>query len=475
MNESVLSEVANADFGDLRLNRRLEKLVSELGRQPNHSIPAATKGRAEMEAAYRFCDNAKVTPEKILQPHRQATLNRVSQCPFAVLAQDTTELDLTRPNQQVDGAGPMDSEVRRGAFVHPLHAFNAEGVPLGTVWQQSWARAEIDTATSQAEKKKKRKKTPIEDKESHRWVEGLRAARDVAEACPETTCVCVADSEGDIYELLAEPRELSHGGQLHLLVRGCQTRSTDQSNWRKEARCSKVLYRDTVKVSARKAKIEATKNKRQKSREGRTAELVVKATTVTLTPPWRFDRKLPLIDLNIVLVEEVDVPEGAEAIEWLLVTSLPIETAAQVQDVVNAYRVRWQIEILFRTLKSGCKVEERHFETLDRVLNVVAIYQIIAWRVAYLCYLGRNCPDLSCEVVFEPCEWKAVYRVHHPELPQQVPKLNEMIELISSLGGYIIRKATDPGVQTLWLGLQRAYDITTAWNAFGPEAKQKNL
>lgn len=472
---SLLSEVENADLGDDRLNRRLGKLLVELGRQPNHSIPAATKGRAEMEAAYRFCDNTKVTPEKILASHRTATLERISQCSIAILAQDTTELDLTRPNQQVLGAGPMDSSVRRGAFVHPLHAFNESGVPLGTAWQKSWAREKIDTDTPLEEKKKKRKQTPFEAKESHRWLEGLRAAREVAQACPETTCICVADSEGDIYELLCEPRELRNGGQLHLLVRGCQTRSTDESNWLKEARSSDVCYRDKVKVSARKAKIEATKNKRQKSRNGRTAELVVKATAVTLTPPWRFDRKLPVVTLNVVLVEETDPPTGADPIQWLLVTSLPIQTKAQVKDIVNAYRVRWQIEILFRTLKSGCKVEERHFETLDRVLNIVAIYQIIAWRVAYLCYLGRECPDMSCEVVFEPCQWKAVYRVHYPELPEHIPKLNEIVELIASLGGYILRKATDPGVQTLWLGLQRAYDITTAWNAFGPEAKQKNL
>lgn len=471
MGESILSEVESADFGDLRLKHRLLKLVDELGQQPSHSIPAATKGRAEMEAAYRFCNNPKVTPDKILQPHREASVKRVAGCPFVILAQDSSELDLTRPNQQVAGAGPMDSEVRRGAFVHLLHAFNDAGVPLGTVWQTSWAREEIETQAALEQKKRKRKQTPIEDKESHRWVEGLRAACNVAEVCPETKCVCVTDSEGDIYELLSEPRDLPDGGELHLLVRGCQTRSTEEGNWLKEARDSKIRYRDKVKVSQRKAKIEATKNKRQKSRQGRTAELTIKATAVTLTPPWRFDRKLPVVDLNVVLVEETDPSANTDPIQWLLVTSLPIETNAQVKDIVNAYRVRWQIEILFRTLKSGCKVEERHFGTLDRVLNIVAIYQIIAWRVAYLCYLGRECPELNCEVVFEPCEWKAVYRIHHPELPKQIPKLNEIIELISSLGGYILRQATDPGVQTLWLGLQRAYDITTAWNSFGPEAK----
>lgn len=477
MSASAMEEVKWAEFGDVRLNRRLGKLVSELGRQPNQSIPAATKGRAEMEAAYRFCDNVKVTPEKILAPHRAATLERVTQCSTAILVQDTTELDLTRPNSRVLGAGPMDHDSRRGAFVHPLHAFSDSGIPLGTVWQTSWAREEIDTKSTPQEKKKDRTARPIEDKESHRWVEGLRAAREVAERCPQTTCICVTDSEGDIYELLSEPRGLSNGGQLHLLVRGCQKRSTDQGNWLEEVRATQIQYTDKVQVSPRKAKIEiaTSKNKRNKARKARTAKLVIKAKTVTLKPPSRPDRKLPTVTLNVVLVEETDPPPRTEPIQWLLVTSMPIKTKALIKDVVNAYRVRWQIEILFRTLKSGCKVEERHFETLDRILNMVAIYQIIAWRVAYLCYLGRECPDLDCEVVFEPCEWKAVYRVHYPELPAKVPKLNEITTLISSMGGYILRKATDPGVQTMWLGLQRAFDITSAWNAFGPEANQKNL
>ena len=107
MGVSLLDEVRKVDLGDKRLNKRLGKIMEELGDKPNLSIPGATHSRAEMEAAYRFFDNAKVSPQKILQPHFDATLERIAQCDFVLLIQDTTELDLTRPHQEVQGAGSM--------------------------------------------------------------------------------------------------------------------------------------------------------------------------------------------------------------------------------------------------------------------------------------------------------------------------------------------------------------------------------
>ena len=115
----------------------------------------------------------------------------------------------------------MDLESRRGAFFHPLVAFDSSGVPLGTVWQKTWAREKIETSLTKKERIKKRKQTPIAEKESIRWVEGIRAAREVAEACPQTTCVCMGDSEADIYEMFSEPRKLlsTKQGEVHLLIR----------------------------------------------------------------------------------------------------------------------------------------------------------------------------------------------------------------------------------------------------------------
>jgi hypothetical protein len=393
--------------------------------------------------------------------------------------QDTTELDLTRPNQQVGGAGPMDSRARRGAFVHPMMAFDSNGIPLGTVWQKAWTRDAIETSMSASEKQKQRAKTPIEEKESLKWIEGLRAAREVAAACPNTTCICVSDSESDIYELFSEPRSIAAGNDgstrstpaVHLLVRACQTRNTETGNWLDDVRSTDCLQHQSVSVSLRRAKIAVTKNRRAQSRDARTADVEVRATTVTLRPPHRFDRTLSSLTVNVVLVEEPNPPTGCEPIQWLLVTTLPIETLEQVQEIVQSYCLRWQIEIFFRTLKSGCRVERRLFEKLPRTLNCVAVNSIIAWRIMYLCRLGRECPDLDCEVVFSASEWKSLYKVVKRQNPPQTPpRLNDVIVMIASLGGYIDRRTTHPGPQTLWTGLQRLHCFSLAWDAFGPDA-----
>ena len=141
MSVSLKDEVLGAAFGDHRLTKRLGRVIEELGAKPTMSVPAATRGRAEMEAAYRFFDNDKVSPEKILQPHIEATRERISQAEIVLLVQDTTDIDLTRPNQQVKGAGPMEYDTRRGVFFHPLLAFNSHGLPLGVAWQKSWTRS----------------------------------------------------------------------------------------------------------------------------------------------------------------------------------------------------------------------------------------------------------------------------------------------------------------------------------------------
>ena len=471
MSVSLRDEVQGAVFGDRRLTTRLGRLIEELGAKPTMSVPAATRGRAEMEAAYRFFDNEKVSPERILQPHIEATQERISKAGVALLVQDTSDLDLTRPKQQVKGVGPLEYETRSGAFYHPLFAFNDHGLPLGVAWQKTWVRGKLKKMTKR-EKDRWLRETPIEKKESFRWIEGLRAAREVAEACPQTTCVCIADSDADVYELFCEPRATSHG-EVHLLVRACKERSISgpEANWLEAARATACLFQCSVNVSARIAKRAAETRKRHETREARIAELEVRAATVTVRPPYRKRPKprLPEVTLNIVLAEEPNPPDGATPIQWLLVTTLPIDSAEQVKQIVSYYSMRWQIEIYFRTLKSGCRIENRQFETVDRLLNCLAVYSIIAWKVMYLCHLGRECPDLDCEIIFEPSEWKSVYMiVHQEELPTTAPSLNEMIRMIASLGGYVIRPSTQPGPQTLWFGLQRVHDLSTAWETFGP-------
>ena len=138
----VLEETSTADLKDKRLNHRLREVLSQLGERPTASIPAACGGHAEMTAAYRLFDNQKATFAAILAPHTEATRQRVAQQAVVLLVQDTTEVDVTRPEQQVVGAGPLDGGPRRGALLHPLHAFTPDGTPLGTLHALAWVRSE---------------------------------------------------------------------------------------------------------------------------------------------------------------------------------------------------------------------------------------------------------------------------------------------------------------------------------------------
>ena len=482
-------EMKTVDLNDERLNNRISEVLSLLAAHPTASIPAACGGYAETAAAYRLFDNEKVRFENVLQPHIEATRQRIAVQPVVILPQDTTEIDLTRPQQQVVGAGPLDGGPRRGVFLHPLCVFTADGTPLGTLRATVWARDE-EPPPSKAERSARRKQTPIEEKESQRWIDTLRVAREESRLAPDTRFVCVADSEADIYEVVVEAQAPPE--DLHWIVRACQNRALQPAEnedpadeaagasvnlLRERVLAEEVLFTHTIAVRGRKAKVSCEDRGRRQPRQSRTAEVEVRVARVTLRPPWRPDRKLPPVSVNVVLVREIAPPLGEDPVEWILVTNLPIENVEQVREVIQYYCVRWMIEIFFRTLKSGCRVEERRFETIDRLLLCLAVYLIVTWRTLLVCRLGRSCPDISCEAVFEPAEWKAVYRVVRREtLPRTPPKLGEMVRMVAQLGGYVNRKRPDePGPQTVWLGLQRMHDMALCWQLFGPGAENEEI
>ena len=488
----ALEESASADFGDERLNNRYALIVSSIGNRPNLSIPAGCTGRAEMAATYRFTDNELVTFEKILAPHSQCTLQRAAEHKVALFVQDTTELDLTRPEQQVVGAGGLDGSRRRGVFAHLVHAFSADGTPLGTLSAQIINRAGCTEKSkgkkTKVQKEKQRTQKPIEQKESMRWLDGLRSVREAAGQMPDTQCICVADSEADIYELLAEPRGTAHGRPIDFVFRACRNRvleieSDDQapdpeapdSRYLREAvMATPALYTVELLIRGRTAPTGLEIQGRRQAREARQAKLEVRAASVRLRPPPRRGRKLTAVTINVVVVREIDTSPGEVPVEWILLTTLPIDTLEQIKAVVEYYCTRWNIEILFKTLKSGCRIEERRFEHVDRVERALGLYLIAAWRTMFVTWMGRECPDMDCEAIFEPSEWKAVWTATQRKLPpEKRPTLQQIVTLIAQLGGYVLRKGSEPGTQTVWIGMQRMYDLALAWDAFGPETKIK--
>ena len=95
------------------------------------------------------------------------------------------------------------------------------------------------------------------------------------------------------------------------------------------------------------------------------------------------------------------------------------------------------IEVFFRTLKSGCRIEERRFETLPRMLACTSLYLIAAWRTLFVCRLSRSSPEKDCDWVLDSAEWQSVWSVTHrgDPLPPKPPPLSEMVRLMARLGG----------------------------------------
>ena len=200
--------------------------------------------------------------------------------------------------------------------------------------------------------------------------------------CPSTQLVCVADSEADIYELLAEATaQPSRRAGINWIVRACQNRALQRENGqetgekylREHVLGQPVLFTHTIQVRGRKAKVACETRGRRQPRQSREAELEVRAGRGTLRPPWRADRKLPEVSVNVVLVREGDPPQDDVPVEWLLLTSLPVDEQEQVRLVIQYYCVRWMIEVFFRVLKSGCRVDDRRFEHVDRLLSCLAV------------------------------------------------------------------------------------------------------
>lgn len=473
----VEDELQTVDLKDKRLDKRLGEVLSHLSARPAAGLPQASGGRTELTALYRLFNNPKASFETLLAPHVAATRRRVAAQPWVLAPQDTTELDVTRPASSVAGVGPLGTASRQGLFVHVLHAFTPDGTPLGTLGVQWWAREAVEAPRpSKAQRAARRKQTPLEEKESRRWVDLWEVLAQTARETPGTRFVGLADSEGDIYELL--DKTVAAPQNLCFIVRAGQDRAlnapADPTAKRLQAQLARaaVRFTATVRVRPRHAKVGCTPHRREQSRLGRTATVEVRARRVTLRPPHRSDRTLAPVEVNAVLVRETAPPADERPVEWVLLTGLPVAEDDALRTVIDWYALRWGIEVFFRTLKTGCRVEQRRFEQVDRLTACLALYLVVAWRTLYVCHLGRTCPEASCETVFEPPEWQAVCAmVHRAPPPETPPSLGEMVQLVARLGGYLPRPNSPPGPQTIWQGLQRAYDMALCWQQFGPGAK----
>jgi Domain of unknown function (DUF4338)/Transposase DNA-binding/Transposase Tn5 dimerisation domain len=445
-------EFGEAEIGDSRLNKRLLTLAQAFYAQPQANIPQACQTRAETKAAYRFLDHPETSMEAILESHYQATVARMSVEKVILAVQDTTSLNYTA-HPATEGLGPIGShqEGAMGLLLHNTMAFNPEGTPLGLLDVQCWARDGADFG-----KKKRRHCLSIEEKESNKWLVSFRKVAEAQKQCSQSMVVSVGDREADIYELFELALSDSSGPKL--LIRAEQDRLLAEGQghlWEKMAQ---------QEVSG----IQEIHVPRQKNRPARVAQLEVRFGPVRLKSPknkkWRRE-----LTLWAVWAREAEASPRWERIEWMLLTTLPVTTFEEAIEKLAWYMIRWGIEVYHRTLKSGCKVEERQLGHADRIETCLAIDLVVAERIFHLAKLGRETPDVPCTVFFEEAEWKALvaYITQNPNPPEKPPTLREAMRMVATLGGFLGRKGDgEPGTKSLWLGLQRLDDLSSMWKLF---------
>jgi hypothetical protein len=453
----VADEVRTADLGDARLNERMGKILQALGNKPSNSIPQAMSGWAETIAAYRFFDNKKATYERVLKPHYAATLERIKQQAVVLLPQDTTDF-IHVVNKGSKGIGTLKKTEKDEIFFHPVLAITPDKLPLGTISVQLWKRSKQSIRAEHQNK-------PIEEKESYCWIEGYQAACDIQAQAPNTLIVSMGDRESDIYEFFLEMLEYVPAQRAAWIVRAAQDRclvTEEDETARKlleKVKKSPILGETKFTVPARNGK------------PARPVRQAVRAATVVLEPPERRaikGFKLPTVTVNVIFAEEINPPENQEPVNWLLLTCLQIDSFEQVALILQWYMARWEIEIFFRVLKQGCKIEKLQFETEKRFAVCLAFYIIIAWRVLYVTMLGREYPNIDCEALFDKAEWQTLYIVEKREPPpEKPPQLSVIVLMLAKLGGFLGRKCDGfPGPQSIWIGLQRLRDFMWAIQSY---------
>jgi hypothetical protein len=480
MQDWILEELAGAEFGDERLKKRMQLLLDRCACAPDASIKSACKGAAEVVGAYRFLNNKQVDVPSILKPHRDATLERVKACSRVLLVQDTTELDYSTKTK-LQGKGPLSYENRTGFFAHNQLVITPERLTLG-VWNTDIYARDV----AEQGKSKKRKQRAFEDKESYRWLEGYRSGCELAQKAPGVQVIVCGDRESDVYEVFEDwhrRREAKEPAIADWLIRCKENRRLQPTGQGQEDDDGTLIrtIRDKLEASPTmgtitihvKKKIQCKnkrKNRKKTLRSARNAVLDIHYAPIAPRPPYRRERKLAEVSFYAVMAREVDPPEGEDPIEWILLTSMPVKDYQSAVDIVALYSDRWEIEVFHRTLKTGCRVEELQLKNDEPTKNAVALFMIVAWRVLYVMKLGRECPELPCDAVFEADEWQAFWVIVHDGRQDALvnkPSLGEFVRKVAEYGGFLGRKHDGhPGPQAIWQGMEKVRHYTIAWQVY---------
>ena len=341
--------------------------------------------------------------------------------------------------------------------MHTTLGLSTEGLPLGIIDQKIYSRESLSPEKAELKKRSHGIALPVEQKESVRWLESMRAT-DQLFSNTKAKVVTIADREADIYDLYQLADELD----TNYLIRVPHNRKinktaihmpdTGEFLWDFIGRQDSIGNIE-VKVPAKK------------DEPARIATCEIKIGAINLLPPRSYKgsakNKDPL-QLSMIYAKEIRKDKKDDSIEWMLCTNLPTNTLQEAIEKLHWYCLRWRIEVFFKVIKSGFKVEDCRLESGDRLIRYLAVVSVVAWQVYWLTLVSRSAPSISCEVFLNEFEWKLLFRKINPKgnIPTSPPRMGEVVTWVAQLGGFLARKRDGaPGITHVWRGLKKLSSI----------------
>ena len=439
----VAVELEKLDFGDPRRAARGQLVGERLAHQPKASLPVAMRDEAELEGAYRHLTSPAVTLGNVVAPHVELTRQRVREAGSAYAVHDTTDFTFGGEAER-EGLGRVQGD-DQGFLAHLSLAVSADGqrTPLGLLAVGTRVRGTAGRRTGS---------------ERDKWALGMEHATQGLEA---DNLIHVADREGDVYEVLSWLMQ----ERRHFIVRAAQDRLVleqlepeDKRRLFAAVQAVPAQMEVDVQLGPRAHQGRAAKDvRRHPVRRSRKARLAYSATSVRLKRPAKGSKKLPdSQSINVVRAWEVQPPQGQEPVEWILLTSEPIDTPQQVQKVVEGYRTRWCVEEYIQGVKTGCAYEESQLESAHALFNLLGYCLIVAYALLLMRSQSRAHQPLPAEHFFTPAQLACLKALSRRALPAN-PSVQEALLACARLGGHL-RRNGPPGWRTLSIGYSRLLD-----------------
>lgn len=433
-------QISGINFSHSYRRARYQQVMSVLhSSNPSLSFPHLFKDQHQLKAFYRLINNDHISQSTFITGYQSGLVKyskeQTNKVPW-VLIQDTMVTDFT--SRHVD-LGYTQTIHSNGFLLHHGLLLDENHIPLGLLHQQviHRERDEFGKAKLFAQKK-------IEDKESNKWLEGVKTGVAFSRSSGRDL-IHVMDREADIGEVI----NMCHKDSQYFIIRARHDRSTLSHKERATVEdVDKFRLFQVMRSLERNAIIKRS----LRNKKGETYE----ADCYLNYQGFKF-RGIEQ-EVNCVWVKEKE--ESAEAAEWFLLSNLPISNSKEAEGVAEIYSKRWTVEDFHKCYKTGCSIEKRQFDSRKTITTSIGLLALTAVQILRSRYYAKQYQQTSFQKVLAgKTEQKLARQLAQTFLKPIDRKLCEpettlwWLLLLGRMGGHQgLKQKGFPGWQTIWKG-----------------------